>query len=189
MNKNIIVIAALFIMLGSASYAQIDYAPVVGVGMASLDGMDNGINLSGGLMVRADFFDRAGIQIEPLVSLMNGKNEINATDNEKITATYLMIPAYIYFGISPHIKLLAGLNFAPSLLSGESTLTSGTVSTTTKLSASPGNGMAFGLEFDIESSFKFGVRYITVKGDEAAMGSFSGATSSFLVSASYILNW
>jgi hypothetical protein len=199
--KKICNIAAILIaFLQFQSFSQIEYAPIIGIGTGTLNTYDAGISANAGLLIRADIFDRTGIQAEVMYSFITGKStdeSVNPKSEYSMNATYLNVPVFIYFGISPNIKLLVGYNIAPSFLSGKQKIKAGSTTTETTLSGISSKGsFAAGLEFDIDSPLKFGLRYVAASAGEGGNPSgekaapvFDGKTSMVYVTCSYILNW
>lgn len=192
MKKSIILIIAIISLCFSTTHAQLKYGPRVGLGSTSLGGGSPSIGFQVGFFLNAELKDRIGFQPEVLFSIKNGVDKftvpnISGGKDERKTSytfTYLDIPLYLFVPISKHISFLVGpqissVNKATQKTTGDG-VSSADEERTDVEGAATKLGFAGGIDFELSSPVKFGLRFSTT-GGEAFMGksSFVGLTMAY----------
>ena len=178
--KKIVILLAFMLSLSIAVNAQLKYGPRISIGSTNLGQGKSLVGFQLGLVINAELKDRMGIQPEILYSYKTGTLKADGSSTSTLyTFSYLDIPVYVYLPVSPHITFLAGpqlgvVNSAKSIVNGKDY----TINAKAKL------GFAAGLDLNLKSSFKFGLRYTTTGGEP-----LSGKSSFMGVSAAYLLKW
>jgi hypothetical protein len=196
MKKQHILFSFLFTLAVISAGAQCKYGPRLAVGLSSLGGGNSGIAVQAGLFVNAELKDRMGIQGEVLYGIKNGNKDftqVNSTGDKvlyttKYSFTYIDVPIYGYVPLSKHITFLAGpligiVNKATERLTGpnvtgEAAEKRDIADTDAKL------GFAAGLDFNMASPVRFGLRFATNGGDP-----FTGKSSFVGVTMAYYMDW
>jgi hypothetical protein len=198
MKKLHIILIVFLFTITSATFAQFKYGPRIALGSSSLGGGSTSFGIQAGLFINAELRDRVGLQVEVLYSIKNGvdkythTNEVSGAKSEwktKYSFTYIDIPFYFYFPLSKHITFLAGPQFCTINKATQATEGSGVPASETNKQSVSGTdakmGIAAGLDFDLSSPIRFGLRFTTNGGEEAFKGksTFIGATMA------YYMNW
>jgi len=199
MKKINIIIALLVMLSATLSHAQFTYGPRVSIGSTSLGGGSSSIGFQVGLFLNAELRDRIGIQPEVLFSVKNGVNKFtvdnpngSATKLERKTSysfTYIDIPFYGYVPLSKHITFLLGPQFSSVNKATQKTTGDGLSGTATdrvdvdsELKAKV--GIAGGIDFELSSPLKFGLRFSTTGGEP-----FAGKSTFVGITMAYSMDW
>ena len=176
--------------------AQFKYGPRVSLASTTLGGGSSSFGFQAGVFINAELRDRAGLQAEVLFSVKNGVQKSTVTNasggkNElktKYSFTYLDIPIYLYFPLSKHINFLIGPQISSISKATEATTGTGVSAEDSKKKDVQGvetkAGFAAGLDFDLSSPIRFGLRYTSTGGE-----AFSGKSSFIGVTVAYYMNW
>lgn len=179
MKKNIILLTLLFSLAFTAK-AQLKYGPRVSFGSTSLGQGKSLVGFQLGLVINAELRDRMGVQPEILFSVKTASDKPEGSSADVLyTFTYIDIPVYGYVPVSEHITFLAGPQV--SVVNGAKATAAGKEQT---ISAKSKVGFAAGIDLNLKSSFKFGLRYTTTGGE-----ALSGKSAFLGVSAAYLLKW
>lgn len=191
MKKAIIIFASLFLFI-TVTNAQLKYGPRVSLGSTSLGGGNSSFGFQLGLFINAELKDRMGFQPEVLFSMKNGSqngsfegaNGQVVKTKTRYTFTYIDIPIYGFLPVSKHITFLAGpqigvVNKATRIttgsgISGEDAKRTDVEETKAKL------GIAAGIDFNLSSPLRFGLRFSTNGGSPfGGKSTFVGATMAY----------
>ncbi|MBL7931544.1 MAG: PorT family protein [Bacteroidia bacterium] len=190
MKKDIIIFVGLFLIASFCS-AQLKYGPRVSLGSTSLGGGNTSFGFQVGLFINAELKDRMGLQPEVLFSIKNGSQNGSfegasgpVKTKTRYTFTYIDIPLYGYVPVSKHITFLAGpqigvVNKATQIttgpgISGDDAKRTDVAETKAKM------GIAAGIDFNLSSPLRFGLRFSTNGGSPfGGKSTFVGATMAY----------
>jgi hypothetical protein len=194
--KRIIIATIISLFAISDFSAQCKYGPRISAGLSSLGGGNSAIGVQAGIFINAELKDRCGVQGEVLYSMFTGNTTSTFTDatgakvtyKTKYNFSYVNIPVYGYVPLSKHITFLLGPQFGvvnkgserltgPGI-SSDSSQTQDIPDTKTKL------GIAAGIDFNMQSPLRFGIRYSSNGGD-----AFKGKASFVGATMAYYMDW
>jgi hypothetical protein len=196
MKKSSILIIAIMLMSLTQINAQLKYGPRVGLGSTSLGGGSTSFGFQVGIFLNAEIRDRIGFQPEVLFSVKNGVNKFTTTNaagakqerKTTYTFTYLDIPLYVFMPISKHITFLFGPQISSVSKATQKTTGDGVTSADeerTDVEGVDANiGIAGGIDFELSSPLKFGLRFSTTGGE-----TFGGKSSFVGVTLAYSMDW
>lgn len=190
MKKHIKIFVGLFLLVSVCS-AQLKYGPRVSLGSTSLGGGNTSFGFQVGLFINAELKDRMGIQPEVLFSIKNGSQDGSYEGSNgpvktktRYTFTYIDIPIYGYLPVSKHITFLAGpqigvVNKATQITTGSGI--SGDEAKRTDVAGTKAKiGIAAGIDFNLSSPLRFGLRFSTNGGSPfGGKSTFVGATMAY----------
>lgn len=196
MKKIKILFITLLLLSASQLDAQLKYGPRVSIGSTSLGGGNSSFGFQIGLFLNAELKDRIGFQPEVLFSIKNGVNKFTVTDLNGVkqerktsyTFTYLDIPIYIFMPISKHITFLIGPQISSVNKATQKTTGDGISSSDEERTDVEGTdakmGFAGGIDFELSSPLKFGLRFSTSGGE-----AFSGKSTFVGATLAYSMDW
>jgi len=193
--KKITLLSILFLCALTAG-AQFKYGPRFSLGSSSLGSGSSSLGFQGGLFLNAEIRDKSGVQFEVLYSVKKGAHKYKGTNaagqsvdrKDAYSFTYIDIPLYFYFPLSKHIVFLVGPQF--SVLNKATVQTSGSGVSTEEgkkrdvAGADTKAGIAAGLDFDLSSPLRLGLRFTTTGGEP-----FKGQSSFVALTAAYTMSW
>lgn len=193
------IFAVLVVLAALPIHAQFTYGPRVSVGLTSLGGGSSSFGFQVGLFLNGELKDRMGIQPEVLFSIKNGVDKYSvdnpngsATKQERKTSytfSYIDIPFYGYVPLSKHIRLLIGPQFSVVNKATRKTTGDGLSGSETDRVDVEGElksdvGIAGGIDFELSSPLKFGLRFSTTGGE-----AFSGKSTLVGFTMAYSMDW
>ena len=193
MKRSYITFVCLFVVALQIN-AQLKYGPRVSLGSSSLGGGNSSIGFQVGLFINAELRDRMGIQPEVLFSVKNGSQNgsyenaagTTITTKTKYTFTYIDIPLYGYLPVSKHITFLAGPQIG--VVNKATQITTGSGISGAKRTDVEGYkaklGIAAGIDFNLSSPLRLGLRFSTNGGEP-----FSGKSSFVAATMAYYMDW
>lgn len=196
MKKFKILLIALVFLSALQINAQLKYGPRVSIGSTSLGGGSSSFGFQIGLFLNAELKDRIGFQPEVLFSMKNGADKFTVTDINGVkqerktsyTFTYIDIPIYIFMPISKHITFMVGPQISTVNKATQKTTGDGISSSEEERTDVEGTdakiGFAGGIDFELSSPLKFGLRFSTSGGEP-----FSGKSSFVGATLAYSMDW
>lgn len=192
MKKTHIILAAILMLSITGLKAQFKYGPRVSIGSSSLGEGNSLIGGQVGLLINAELKDRFGVQGEVLFSVKTGYKDFKYTNavgaavtyRTLYTFTYIDIPVYGYFPLSDHLTCLLGPQLGIVNKAKSNTTVGGVEVKEDIAGAKAKMGIAAGIDVNLKSAYKFGIRFSTNGGD-----ALSGKSTFVGVSLAYLLKW
>ena len=193
MKKTHIILAAMLMFSITGLKAQFKYGPRMSIGSSNLGEGNSLIGGQLGLISNGELKDRFGVQGEVLFSVKTGYKNFESTNPVSgstatyrtfYTFTYIDIPLYGYFPLCDHLTCLIGPQIG-IVNKAKSRTTYGNVDVKEDIiGAKAKAGIAAGIDINLKSSYKFGLRFSTNGGDAL------GGKSTFVgLSLAYLLKW